>query len=135
MILQPKIHNNYKLTNPQKKSTLKYGVYGFKAKEYGCLTQKELTTINFLLIKKLRVITNKKNYKFWNKLLLNQNLTKLKTESRMGKGKGTIFTKFIFIKPGNIIFEFDNIDTKTIYSLYTYIKKKFAIKINLITKK
>lgn len=135
MIKTLKKHSNYTKINNLKQNTLKLGTFGFKALEFKCLTKEKLITINFLISRKIKLITIKKNYKIWNQLLLNQTLTKLSSESRMGKGKGTVITEFTFVRPGTIIFEFDNINKQELHYLYNYIKNKLSIKLSLISRK
>ncbi|MGH1163429.1 ribosomal protein L16 [Bacillus mycoides] len=65
---------------------------------------------------------------------MNLNLTKLNLESRMGKGKGSIYENAIFLKPGMILYEFDNFPISQKIKLFKYLKKKIFAKIIYIYK-
>nr|YP_004062217.1 ribosomal protein L16 [Plocamiocolax pulvinata]ADR03233.1 ribosomal protein L16 [Plocamiocolax pulvinata] len=132
--MNKKTHNkqSFQYTNTQ--HLIRYGIYGIKVSSLILLTESQLNSIEWDLIKKLKLITKKKPYKFWNCVTLNINLTKLNIESRMGKGKGLIYTKGVFLKPGTILFEFDNITLQQIVYLYNYINKKISNKFILVFK-
>lgn len=123
----------YKNINQYKKNhLLKFGKFGIKSKNFSLILQKQLDSFYFIILKKFREIEPKKKIKIWNCLLLNLNLTKLSPESRMGKGKGQIYSSAIFLKPGTIIFEFDNIDYYKMINVFFYLQKKLPFSIILI---
>lgn len=130
-IIITKTHNKYKKNYLSTKHLLKYGTYGLKLHGFFRFTIDKISILEFLIKKKLKIISKKKT-KVWSLLVFNNHLTKLNSESRMGKGKGIYLTKSVYIKPGSIIFEFDNIEEDKIIFLFKFIKKKIAVKCSLI---
>ena len=115
---------------------LKFGSCGFKVISALRLTKEELVSLERIVVKKLKNLSStSKNYKFWNLLKPNQSLTKLNLESRMGKGKGAIYTEVLFLKGGSIIYEFQNIAKQEIKELLHLINKQLSVKLILILKK
>ena len=133
MLNERKTHNNLSLKNNQPTHLVQFGKFGIKSITFGIISQKQLDAIEWALMKKIKSLANKKNVKFWNLLTLNLNLTKLSLESRMGKGKGSIYTKSVFLKPGTMLFEFDRISFQNIKEVFKFIKKKLPIKVILIS--
>nr|AHX02519.1 ribosomal protein L16 [Schizymenia dubyi] len=132
MIILKKTHNRYSLKSGQANSILRFGKYGIKVITFGRLTKEQLESILWILLKKLKFLSNnKKTFKFWNLLILNSTLTKLSSESRMGKGKGAIYTTALFIKPGTIIFEFDNISMYQMLNIFKFMQKLLPFTISL----
>ena len=127
-----KTHNKYTKKNYCYCNLLQNGKYGIKNLNFLRLNEFQIKSLEWIILKKLRSITHKNSYKLWNNFFLNLNLTHLPLESRMGKGKGPIVSKAIFIKPGYIIFEFDKINKSQIKILFNFIVKKFPGKIKLI---
>ena len=66
---------------------------------------------------------------------LNKTLTKLSLESRMGKGKGSIYTRALFLKKGSIIYEFSNISDQQIKEIYMCLKKYVPAQLKIARKK
>lgn len=126
--MNKKTHNKQFLQHTHKNHLIRYGMYGIKASSPILLTESQIKSIEWDLIKKLKFITKKKNYKFWNCISLNLTLTKLSIESRMGKGKGAIYTRGVFVKSGTILFEFDNITLQQVLNLYNYVNNKISNK-------
>lgn len=132
MLKNKKTHNKYSLKYKQLNHTLKHGSFGIKTTSFGRLTETQFNVLYLAMLKKLRKITNKKQIRFWKPLLFNWTLTKLSSESRMGKGKGTIYAKAVYLQPGTILFEFDDIHEHQISQLFNYISKKTPLQIILI---
>nr|YP_009502223.1 ribosomal protein L16 [Porolithon onkodes]ASB29825.1 ribosomal protein L16 [Porolithon onkodes] len=112
---------------------LKKGSYGFKIMSDLRLTEKQIISLERNLkirLKKLSI----KSYrpKIWMNVQLNRTLTKLNLESRMGKGKGSIYTRVIFLKKGSMIYEFANINTQQIMETHMYLKKYVSAKLKLV---
>lgn len=135
MLSEIKTHNKYSLKYNQPNHLLRFGSYGIKATSFSRISKDQLELIEWTLLKKLKTtITVKKTVKIWNLVNLNLNLTKLSLESRMGKGKGNIYTKAAFIKPGTMLFEFDKISFQHIKEVFKFIQKKTPVKIILVSK-
>nr|YP_011017016.1 ribosomal protein L16 [Gracilaria hainanensis]WQB61694.1 ribosomal protein L16 [Gracilaria hainanensis] len=133
MFKERKTHNKYLLKVKHSNHTLKYGRFGFKSVSFSRLTKNQLNALQWIILKKLKLLTNnKKTFRFWTLLSMNLALTKFNIESRMGKGKGSIYTHAVFIRPGMILFEFDNITEQQIKNLLSYVFKKIPFKIKLI---
>lgn len=123
-----KSHKKYSKFLTRTKHTLKFGNYGLKLIYPIMLTQKQLFMLETLVwkfLKKVDIFSN--NLKFWNLISTNIFLTKLSLESRMGKGKGTIYTEAVFLKGGTIIFEFKNIKKSSLQELLLFLKKRMPL--------
>nr|YP_009511867.1 ribosomal protein L16 [Hydropuntia rangiferina]AXI97744.1 ribosomal protein L16 [Hydropuntia rangiferina]UAD89770.1 ribosomal protein L16 [Hydropuntia rangiferina] len=133
MLKERKTHNKYSKKFKQPNHILQYGCFGIKVTSFGRLTEAQCSSLKWLVSKKLKLLVdNKKNFRFWMPLFLNSTLTKFSLESRMGKGKGSIYTHAIYIRPGIILFEFDNITEQQMKKLFFYLVKKISFKIVLI---
>ena len=99
------------------------------------MTEKQMVSLERTLKSKLKKISIQlQKVKLWKKIHLNKTLTKLSLEARMGKGKGSVYTKVLFLKKGSIIYEFKNIKSQQIKEVFNFLKKYFPIKIILIKK-
>ena len=88
-----------------------------------------------ILAKKLKSLTGQsRNYKIWTNMCLNKTLTKLSLESRMGKGKGPIYTEVLFLKKGSIIYEFENVKYSQVIEIFSFLEKQMSTKLQLIFK-
>lgn len=120
--MQKKTHNNHKKLKNNCNNLLRKGSSGIKINDFK-ITSKELENkVYYNLIKKIKKIIKSNKINIWNKIHFNKNLTKLNLESRMGKGKGSIYTKATFLKPGDIIYEFDYIPEKYKLQMYKNIR-------------
>nr|WQF69671.1 ribosomal protein L16 [Ceramothamnion sp.] len=133
MILNIKSHKNYSYFNIQKNHVLQFGSYGFKTLNFLRLSQSQLNSLVWLIKLKIKKLT-KKNVKFWILIKPNLTLTKLGLETRMGKGKGSIVTQIVFLKPGTILFEFDNLSMLQILKLLKFINKKCSSVLKLVSR-
>jgi ribosomal protein L16/L10AE len=130
--MDKKFHNNHKNILNYKCHILKLGSFGIKTITGGRLTEIKVNILLRLLNKNLKFISKKSNsIKFWNSIFMNSTLTSLSTESRMGKGKGAVYAKFCYIKPGQIIFEFSGISLYQIKFIHNFLKNKCPFKIKI----
>nr|AVK39580.1 ribosomal protein L16 [Sheathia arcuata] len=133
MIMDRKLHNNHKDILNYKCHILKYGSFGIKSITGGRLTELKLNILLRLLNKNLKFMSRKSNsIKFWNLVFMNSTLTSLSKESRMGKGKGAVYTKFCYIKPGQIIFEFSGISLYQIKLIHNFLRNKCPFRVKII---
>lgn len=118
-----------KKKNSQKGHIIQDGVIGLKILTSVRLNESQIKTVEWLFKKIIK--SQRFKTKLWSKFNLNHNLTKLNLESRMGKGKGSIYTKAQFIKAGTIFFEFSEISNQTLkklkIALTTIFPKKFKL--------
>lgn len=133
MIINKKTHNSYSLKYSHCNHTLKFGRVGIKVLSFGRLTDNQFISIERSLLKLLKNVTNnKKLIKIWSLISFNLTLTKLSSESRMGKGKGAIYSKAVFLRPGTILFEFEGISNQQTFIILNFLEKKIPFKIVLI---
>nr|WCH57752.1 ribosomal protein L16 [Hypnea pseudomusciformis] len=131
LFTKSQIKYNYK--NKQPNNILWKGSYGLKSLSFGRLTKSQLYFLKDIIVKSSRKITNsKKSIKIWTKIMLNFNLTKLSAEARMGKGKGSIYTQASFVKPGDIIFEFELFSYSQAQYVFRKVSKCCNLKLMLI---
>ncbi len=112
---------------------LKFGSCGLKILSNLQLTQQQISSIDRFLSKRVKNFSKK--VKVWTFLQPNKTLTKLSLESRMGKGKGAIYTQVLFMKKGSIIYEFNNIKNTQLQEIFNKIKKQIGSELKLIYKK
>jgi ribosomal protein L16/L10AE len=130
--MDKKFHNNHKNIINFKCHVLKLGFFGIKTTTGGRLTEIKVNTILRLLNKNLKTISKKSNsIKFWNLIFMNSTLTSLSPESRMGKGKGAIYTKFCYVKPGQTLFEFSGISLYQLKLVHNFLRNKLPFKITI----
>lgn len=127
-----KTHNKYKKQLIFNKNLLKKGCFGLKINNFLNFSQEQKARIEFIFLKKLKELKNKKKIKWWTNINCNKTQTKLNLESRMGKGKGSIYTKTTFFRPGHVLFETDEINKEEKKELFKSLKKLFFTKINYV---
>lgn len=129
-----KTQNKYPYKSLQSLHLLRFGKFGIKINVFKLISQPKLEVWEFLITKFFKKLESKKKIKLWNLLILNQNLTKQPSESRMGKGKGSIYVSSIFLKPGTILFEIDNTTLHKIQKTIKFFSKKSSLNITLVQK-
>lgn len=130
MIIIKKTHNPFSLKYRHCNHTLKFGRFGLKVLSFSKITENQLNLIERLSLKFLKNSSgNKKVIKIWSFTPFNLTLTKLSSESRMGKGKGAIYSKAFFLRPGSILFEFEGISKQQLAEILALLRKKISFKI------
>lgn len=121
-----KTHNKYKYDHLSYSNHLpKFAKFAVKIFSHDQITIDQIV----LLHKKLILILINQKIKIWNLCYMNQQLTKLSAESRMGKGKGNVYNHAIFTKPGYILFEIEGIQNLIWLNTIKKIKKKLPFKL------
>lgn len=132
--MNKKYHNKYKKTINYQRHVLKFGSFGIKSNTAGRLTEIGINNLLRLISKNVKILSkNSGSIKFWNLIFMNSTLTALSPESRMGKGKGSIYTKSCYVKPGQILFEFSGVSSNQIKLLHNFLKRKLPIKTNVVS--
>nr|YP_009441345.1 ribosomal protein L16 [Lympha mucosa]ATN23354.1 ribosomal protein L16 [Lympha mucosa] len=132
--MNKKYHKKYKKNINYQRHILKFGFFGVKSSTAGRLTEIRIHILLRLINKKLRVISkNSNSIKFWNLIFMNSTLTSLSPESRMGKGKGSIYTKSCYVKPGQILFEFSGVSINQMKIFHSFLKKKIPLKTEVVS--
>ena len=122
----PFINLKKKKTNTYK--SLSFGKFGLKITESGFITPHEYESIRRILSRKLKPV----NGKYWFKQSYLIPLTYKSKGSRMGKGKGNISGHTRILKAGEIVIEFQGINSKEAIELLQKIRKKISLKSILI---
>lgn len=134
VFLERKQHNKYSKFKEYKNNTLYFGNYGFKI-----LKSHKIAQIQFENIKKsierLLKLSAKSSTKVWYRIFINKNSTSLALESRMGKGKGSITSRYAFLKPGQILVEFNELTRHQFNLLYTLMHNKWSLPVKKLIKK
>lgn len=131
--MNKKYHNKYKKITSYQRHVLKFGSFGIKSCTAGRLIEARTNTLLRLINRNLKILSkNSSSVKFWNLTFMNSTLTALSPESRMGKGKGAIYTKSCYVKPGQILFEFSGISSNQIKLLHNFLKRKLPIKTTIV---
>ena len=131
-----KIHKTNQKNLTYSVHLLKSGGYGFKLLNNVSLKTEQIAALNRIVQRKLKEFsTHSKKPKSWTLLQTNKTLTKLSLESRMGKGKGPIYTEVVFLKKGSIIYQFQNLKLQQIKDLYRSIQTQIRGRLKLIIKK
>ena len=130
MIIIKKTHNPFSLKYRHCNHTLKFGRFGLKVLSFSKITENQFKLIERLSLKFLKnSSSNKKIIKIWSLTPFNLTLTKLSSESRMGKGKGAVYSKAFFLRPGSILFEFEGISKQQLAEISILLKKNVSFKI------
>nr|QJH88462.1 ribosomal protein L16 [Pterocladia lucida] len=130
--MRRKTHNKYSQKGKKVFNFLQSGVFGIKALSYGVITTEKWEFIDRALQRKFKLLIGLKKNKTWGLIELNNSLTRLSLESRMGKGKGSIYTRSKFIKPGMLLFEFSNLPESYRDEIFEFIEKKIALKLKIV---
>lgn len=131
-----KSHKKFSKNLTSTRHLLRFGSIGLKTTKSVILSQEQIFSLERSLNRKIKFLTfNSKNVKSWCLLHANQSVTKLSLESRMGKGKGSIYTKRVFVKPGCILYEFQNINLTHALELRMFIQKQISTNLILIYEK
>nr|YP_010395078.1 ribosomal protein L16 [Polyopes affinis]UQJ72519.1 ribosomal protein L16 [Polyopes affinis] len=130
MVIINKTHNSFSLKHRHCNHTLKFGRCGLKILSFTKLTENQFNLIERLILKFLKnLFGNKRLIKIWSIVPFNLTLTKLSSESRMGKGKGAIYSKAFFLRPGSILFEFEGVSKYQLAKIASILRKKVSFKI------
>ena len=130
--LLPKTFVHKSLKKTKKTDVLYYGYYGIKSCQLNKLTLKNVDFLKKNLEKHFSFFLQKKKVKIWNKIVPNLTNTKISSESRMGKGKGSVVEEFSFIRPGQIIFEVEKIPLLLMKKVFVKVCKQLGFKVKLI---
>nr|YP_009317579.1 ribosomal protein L16 [Pterocladiella media]AOX49031.1 ribosomal protein L16 [Pterocladiella media] len=132
MLVNKKLHNKYSIKGCKKFQFLQIGNFGIKTISYGRITEEKWKLIERDLQRKFKSILGHKKNRIWSSLEFNSTLTKLSLESRMGKGKGAIYAKSKFLKPGSLLFEFTKLPKQHENEIFIFIQKKLNVKLKLV---
>jgi large subunit ribosomal protein L16 len=132
MLLQPKSlkykkYKKGKLSNYSFKSKkLKFGNIGLKALESGVLTARQLESARQAINRKI----NRKG-KLWIRVYPCLPITSKPSESRMGKGKGSVSHWAVKVRAGQFIFEICGITYNTAILAFKAGRSKLPFKTNI----
>lgn len=118
------LKKNKQTFKSRKKSTkitnLRVGNFGIGSNSYSLITYGQLEMVRRFIARRL----NKKSKKII-RISLTHRLYKKPNKSRMGKGIGKFYRWYGYIKPGQILFEFNSLKKITlIESIFYSLKKK-----------
>ena len=129
MFLQPKktkFKKNRKGTLPKlnyRSTKLKFGTFGLKAAESGTISAKQLESARQSIMRKI----NRKG-KLWVRVFPSLPVTKKATESRMGKGKGSVNVWSTKVSGGSMLFELCGVNLNTAISAFKSGGSKLPVK-------
>nr|YP_009317533.1 ribosomal protein L16 [Gelidium sclerophyllum]AOX48985.1 ribosomal protein L16 [Gelidium sclerophyllum] len=127
-----KTHNKYKTKGKKKFNFLTLGSFGLKSISCGRITKEKWESIQWTLRKKFKLKLGAKQNKIWDLIELNNSLTKLNLESRMGKGKGLVYTKSKFVREGTLLFEFNSFPKQFRKEIVEFLQSKISLKLKLV---
>lgn len=104
-----------------------HGSFALKSKNFGLLTNKQIEAARRVIMKKI-----KKQGKLWIRVFTHTPKTKKPIEVRMGKGKGSVDSWIVKIKPGTILYEIDGISLKLAQELFKESTQKLPLKLKLV---
>ena len=114
----------------KKRSLLKFGILGFCFLKTIIFNKPNYVYFCETIKKDFKIL--KKNFKFWNKLYYSFNVFKKSKGSRMGKGKGKLRNQSIYVRKGDIIFEFFFWSFKSLKHILINLKNKFKYPIKIL---
>lgn len=136
MLLQPKKTKYKKLQKGTlrkydiKNSRILKGTYGLKAQESGSISAKHIETARQAIARKME-----KKGKIWVRAWPNLPVTKKPSETRMGKGKGTVDHWVSRISSGSVVFELSNISHKIAVASFRTGAAKLPVKTKIVRMK
>lgn len=132
LYIEKKLHNKLRFVKSCKNYALKCFNFGIKSSNFGTITEEQFLFLKNTLQRKLKILVSSEIVKVRFLLNLNLNSTSLGLESRMGKGKGAILTKFSFVKPGQIIIVLSGIPQYKMLLVLKFLRSKIGLKLKLI---
>lgn len=132
-----KNHLYFSKGNENRCHILHFGIFGLKSLSEGHLSSSQIEIIRKILLKFLRNNTNnvmnkKKRIPLWIRIFPNNPITSIGLESRIGKGKGNVVIWSAYVRPGQILFEFNTSSQIQINKIMKYISTRLPIHIVLI---
>lgn len=133
MFLQPKKTKYRKIKKGRlrnfdfKNTKIKFGEVGLKSKMSGTLSARQLEATRRAIVKKLQ-----KKGKLWTKVFPSTPITNKPSESRMGKGKGTVSFWGIRVAKGCVLFEICGVPLKTAREAFLAGSHKLPVKTKII---
>lgn len=134
MFLQPKQLKYKKIKKGKlskfefKSNTLKFGTIGLKAEESGTITSRQLEAARQAIVRKI-----KRKGKIWIRIFPNLPITSKPTESRMGKGKGSVSYWAAKVKSGTVLFEICGINYNIAVNAFQTGGAKLSVKTRIFT--
>lgn len=122
-------HNKYSRKGNKKFHFLRYGTFGIKTISCGRITEEKWKNLDRTLRRKFKIILGSKKIKIWSPVEFNCSLTKLSPESRMGKGKGSIYAKSKFLKSGTLLFECSRLSKQYRKEVLYFVQKRLSLKL------
>lgn len=107
---------------------LYWGKYAIITREPGLLTENQKEAARKIIAKNLKI----NGGFYWSYINAWVPLTKKSKSSRMGKGRGAIFTHKYPTNTGNILFEYQGVNKEIAKIIFNWVKKKLPIKTKLI---
>ena len=129
MFLQPKKIKYKKVRKGKlsklefKSNTLQFGEIGLKAKESGLINARQIETVRRVITRKI-----KKKGKIWIRIFPYLPITSKPTESRMGKGKGSVSHWVAKVRGGTVLFEICGVPKHIAKEALKSCSKKLSIK-------
>ena len=129
MLLQPKSSKHKKIKKGKlskysfKSKKLKFGNVGLKAMSSGIITARQIESARQAINRKI----NRKG-KLWIRIYPNLPITSKPSESRMGKGKGSVSHWAIKVKAGQFIFEMCGVTKNSAITAFKSGKSKLPFK-------
>lgn len=106
-----------------KSNTLKFGEVGLKSETSGMISARQIESARRVITRKM-----KKKGKVWIRIFPDLPVTSKPTESRMGKGKGTVSHWVSRVKGGTVLFEVCGIPKKVAKEALKSSSSKLPIK-------
>ena len=129
MFLQPKKIKYKKVRKGKlsklefKSNNLQFGEIGLKAQESGLINARQIEAVRRVITRKI-----KKKGKVWTRIFPYLPITSKPTESRMGKGKGSVSHWVARVRGGTVLFEICGVPKHTAKEALISCSKKLSIK-------
>lgn len=123
-----KLYSNTKASISNSK--IVFGSVGIIAKNSGYVTVNQVESL-----RKIFSRFGKKSFKIWIRLRPYIAQTAKPSEARMGKGRGKTVAWVLFVKKGQILFEFDGKDVNNFFNDLRRVNSKLSIKLGVVRRK
>lgn len=106
-----------------------FGTYGLKTQEAAWITSRQIESARRAIVHHLQ-----RGAKYWIRIFPDKPMTSKSGEIPMGKGKGAVDHYVAVVKPGNILFELEGIESNRAKEAFRLAAHKLPVKCTFITK-
>lgn len=104
-------------------TAVSFGVYGFKAVEFGCVTASQIEAVRRIISRNIKNVG-----KYWIRIFPDKAITKKPLEVRQGKGCGSVDRWVAVVDKGKVLFELSGVSSSVARGIHKVIASKLSVK-------